>query len=201
MREPSLPSSPAAMRNKAPILERLLALLPKTGRFLEIASGDGQHIAHFAAAFPEMEFFPSDVDQNALAITRARCAGVKNVREPLELDARDPSYALAASPDFIYAANMIHISEPSAAMGLLKGAALALPAGGLLITYGPYRFPNEPLAPSNLEFEKHLKGLDPRYGIRALDELEAMLEGTRLSYRERFVMPANNHLLVFEQGE
>lgn len=196
-----LPSSPAAMRNKEPILERLIELIPPRGRFLEIASGDGQHIAHFAQAFSEVEFIPSDIESSAIAIIKARCAHLPNVREPLVLDARDPSYALASAPEIIYSANMIHISEMSATMGLLRGAALALPAGGLLITYGPYRFPGEALAPSNIEFERYLKGLDPRYGIRGLDELEEILEGSRLRFRERFAMPANNHLLVFEQGE
>lgn len=196
----SLPTSPAAMRNKGPIRDRLLEILPRKGRFLELASGDGQHIAHFAEAFPEIEFIPSDLDPNALPTIRMRSKGMPNVREPIALDARDPAYAIPHAPDFIYAANMIHISEMSATVGLLRGAALALPEGGLLITYGPYRFANEELAPSNVEFDRYLKGLDPRYCIRSLEELEEILEGTRLRFRERFAMPANNYLLVFEQG-
>src|SRR5690554_5865490 len=139
----ALPTSPAAMRNKGPILEQLRALLPPRGRFLEIASGDGQHIAHFAEAFPEMEFFPSDLETSSLPIIKARCAGLRNVHEPVQLDARDPVYALSAAPTIIYSANMIHIAEMSAAVGLFRGAALALPEGGLLITYGPYRFKGE----------------------------------------------------------
>ena len=44
--------SPAAERNRAPILAELQRLLPRTGSMLEIASGTGQHAAHFAAALP-----------------------------------------------------------------------------------------------------------------------------------------------------
>mgnify|MGYP006278547191 FL=1 len=44
--------SPAAERNAAPILAALQRLLPPSGLLLEIASGTGQHAAHFSAGLP-----------------------------------------------------------------------------------------------------------------------------------------------------
>ena len=46
----TLPHSPAADRNKQPILAQLQHLLGERGKALEIASGTGQHAVWFAAS-------------------------------------------------------------------------------------------------------------------------------------------------------
>src|SRR6056297_943773 len=47
------PHSPAAERNREPILKVLRAWLPRSGRMLEIGSGTGQHATFFAPAMPQ----------------------------------------------------------------------------------------------------------------------------------------------------
>ena len=48
--------SPAAQRNRDPILNVLRRTLPESGLVLEIASGSGEHIVHFAANLPGLVF-------------------------------------------------------------------------------------------------------------------------------------------------
>ena len=63
---PPAHTSPAAERNKGPILAALQQLLPPTGRLLEIAAGTGQHAAHCAAGLPGWQWQPTDPSPEAL---------------------------------------------------------------------------------------------------------------------------------------
>ena len=86
MQEPAF--SPAAERNKQPILEVLRQVLPARGRALEIASGTGQHVAWFAQHLPDWTWQPTDNHVAALDNVSARMAQtpLPNLRSPLLLD-------------------------------------------------------------------------------------------------------------------
>ena len=57
-----------------------------------------------------------------------------------------------------------------------------------------------PTAESNLAFDASLRGRDPSWGIRQLDEVVAEAGTNGLALVQRHGMPANNLLLVFERG-
>lgn len=82
--------SAAAERNKGPILEVLRQLLPPRGLVLEVASGTGQHVIHFAAALPGSTWQPTERESDLLEAidARVREAGLANVRPATVLDAR-----------------------------------------------------------------------------------------------------------------
>ena len=70
-----------------PILAVLRPLAPPGTVVLEVASGSGEHAAHYAAALPAVRFHPSDPDPARRASIDAWCAAIPNVAPALALDA------------------------------------------------------------------------------------------------------------------
>lgn len=196
---PELPHSPAADRNKQPILDVLREVLPARGTALEIASGTGQHAAWFAAALPGWTWQPTDADEAALPAIAAWTAqaGLANVRPPLLLDVLAPEWPLAERFDAIYCANMLHISPWAACAALMRGCARHLAPGGTLLTYGPYLEEGVVTSPGNLAFDQSLRQRNPDWGIRRREDVEREAKGSGLALQRRVAMPSNNLLLVF----
>ena len=113
--------APAAERNREPILAVLRRVLPASGVVLEIASGTGQHVTHFAAALPGLVWQPSDPDADARASIAAWTAhaGLTNVRAPLELDVERTPWGIDAA-QAVLCINMIHISPWTATRGIIR---------------------------------------------------------------------------------
>lgn len=197
---PSLPHSPAADRNKEPILAQLQSILGERGTALEIASGTGQHVAWFAAALPAWTWQPTESDPELLPVIAERIAqsGVGNALPPVRLDVTAPEWPFTTRFDAIICANMLHIAPWRACAGLMAGAARHLAPGGNLVTYGPYLESGLATAPSNIAFDKSLRERDASWGIRQLDEVVSEAARHGLAFVQRHAMPANNLLLVFE---
>ena len=189
--------SAAAERNRAPILAVLERLLPNHGIALEIASGSGQHAAHFAAALPGWQWQPSDGDASSLASIDAWCAGLANVRPALALDVmRAPWSGVAERVDLIFCANLLHISPWPTCAALMRGAARHLAPDGLLVVYGPFIVDGVETAPSNVAFDADLRARNPAWGLRRLDDVANEAEAAGLGLREHSAMPANNRMVV-----
>ncbi len=192
--------APATDRNRDAILTHLRVLFRDVASVLEIASGTGQHAAYFGEALPHLRWHPSDVDPENLASIDAwaREHAVANVARAVRLDTTEPAWPVA-SADAIFCANMIHISPFASCLGLLDGAQRTLPHGGPLVLYGPYRIGGAHTAPSNAAFDASLKKRDARWGVRDLETVREEASTRGLTLRERFEMPANNQLVVFEK--
>ncbi|HLV68588.1 MAG TPA: DUF938 domain-containing protein [Polyangiaceae bacterium] len=197
-----LPIWPAAERNKQPIAVVLVPLLSaRSGVFLEVASGTGQHIVHFAALLPRFTFVPSDCEPEHLETLRRRveAAALPNLSAPVELDAMWESWPLSRA-DVVYNANMMHIAPLEAARGLLRGASRLLPPGGLLVTYGPYTVSGKHVSESNVRFDESLRARNPAWGVRDVEELGALAQPHGLFVADRIAMPANNFTLVWKKA-
>jgi hypothetical protein len=192
--------APATLRNRGFILDVLRDVLPTTGVILEIASGSGEHVVHFARNLPSLVFQPSDPEPEALLSVAAwvKAAQVTNVRAPIVLDASQPPWPIA-SADGIICINMIHISPWDATIGLIRGAASILPPGSSLYLYGPYKRKGFATAPSNEAFDRNLRGRNPTWGLRDLEDVVAIAQSVGFSVPTVTEMPANNLSVVFRR--
>ena len=190
--------APAAARNRDAILAVLRRHLPSGGPVLEIASGSGEHVAHFAAALPGCVFQPSDPDAGRRASIDAWTAetGLGNIRRALALDATAEAWAVPEM-DAVLCLNMIHIAPWRAARGLVRNAGSLLKHDGMLFLYGPFKRDGAHTAPSNAAFDLDLRGRNPEWGIRDLEAVAAEAAAAGFGAPEAVSMPANNLSVIF----
>ena len=194
----NLPFSAAAERNRGPILDVLRQVLPAQAVVLEVASGSGQHAAHFAAAQAGWTWQPTEADAAALPAIGARCALLANVREPLRLDVLATPWPPALGRyDAIYCANLLHIAPWPTCAALMAGAAAHLEPGGALVLYGPYFVDGVAPAPGNLAFDADLRARDARWGLRRPAGPAPPAQPPRQVLEHPIEKPANNQALVF----
>lgn len=201
---------PAANRNKDPILQILKGLLPEPANsepdmsFLEIASGSGQHISHFAPHFPRIIFQPSEVNNSFFGSINyyIKNCSTKNIKPPIILDIRKDFINYGFDKDcfnFIYNANMMHISLYECTEGLFRNAGIYLLRGGYLICYGPFS-ENGVISPeSNVAFDATLRAQHPEWGLRDIVSLNEMAVKNGLLFEQQYSMPSNNKILVFKK--
>jgi len=201
--------SPAFARNHDAIWSALSRMLDKeSGDVLELGSGTGQHAAEFASRSPHLTWWPSDiVDAHLVSISAWRkFAGPANLREPQRIDLANPDWTwrgdsgsggpLAA----MMCNNVLHISPWEVSRNLIAGAGRLLRAGGHLFIYGPFKRGGRHTAPSNADFDTSLRGRNPAWGVRDIDDLATLAKDAELTLTDAVAMPANNFVLVFTRG-
>jgi cyclopropane fatty-acyl-phospholipid synthase-like methyltransferase len=196
--------SPSAARNRDPIRETFLALMPHQGTIVEIGSGTGEHAVHIAAAAPLLFWRPGDPDAASRASIAAWTAhlGLQNVDAPHAVDVTKPGWETAfGAADGVVSINMIHIAPFAAAEGLIAGASQLLKPSGRLFLYGPFSREGVQTAPSNAEFDAALKARDPGWGVRDLDrDIVPLAEKTGFALVAVVPMPANNLSVAFQKA-
>jgi hypothetical protein len=167
---------------------------------LEIASGSGEHVIHFADRFPHLHWQPSDIHPDALASIAAwrEEAALPNLREPLVINASSSDWPISRA-DAVLSINMVHISPWASALGLLNGAARLLGSGGPLILYGPWLKDDIETVPSNLTFDQDLRSRDPDWGLRRVEEFAVEAEVRGFELAQTMPMPANNLMLLLRR--
>ncbi len=192
--------APATLRNRDAILAILRDVLPTRGRILEIASGTGEHVVHFAKSLPDLVFQPSDREPRAMQSIEAwaEATRITNVLAPMVLDVSQTPWPIAAA-DGIICINMVHISPWEATLGLVRGAAAILPSQAPFYLYGPYKREGFPTTASNQAFDQDLRDRNPAWGLRTLEAVAAIAQSAGFSGPTVSEMPANNLSLVFRR--
>jgi hypothetical protein len=192
--------APATLRNRDAIAQVLGEILPSSGQILEIASGTGEHIVHFASHFPAIIWQPSDPDPTGILSIAAWAeeSRLPNIHPAIHLDARSDEWGLD-SVEAILCINMIHIAPWEAAIGLMAGAGRILTDSGFLYLYGPFREDDVNLAESNAAFDVSLKSRNPDWGLRHLSDVEVLAKEHGLVLEKRIEMPSNNLSLIFRR--
>ena len=105
-----------------------------------------------------------------------------------------------SAADAIVCINVIHISPWEATLGLMAGAGRILPAGGVLVTYGPYMRDGTHTPQSNEAFHASLRARNPHWGVRDLEKVAEVAGNEGLSLEQAVPMPANNFTLVWRKS-
>ncbi len=213
--------APSAERNKTPIGEKLTALLPQSAQVLEIASGTGQHGAHFSRLRQDIVWQYTDFNEATQDSQKAFfCDNQEQLRHPFRIDVTQDLWWQKIkwqgikrqgikrqkinrqgikNITNIYCANMIHIAPWEAAVGLAKGAGALLVSKNKFFLYGPFLF-GKKSAKSNLEFSEDLQRRNSSWGVREIDLVEKLLLENGFELDQLFNMPRDNSLLVFNKN-
>lgn len=193
--------APHADRSKGPIVDVLRRVLPDSGIALEVGSGTGQHILHFAREFPTLEWQPSDYDQVAVASVESyrRDARVRNLREPLLLEVRKRLWGHGLL-DVVVAINLVHMTSWSVCEGLFDGARRHLRPDGVLFLHGPFKQGGGFDSPDNADLDARLRAKNPDWGLRDLEAVAALGTARGLLVEQVTDMPCNEVAAVFRKS-
>ena len=162
---------PATERNRGPIGDALVEILPQQGSVLEIASGSGEHAVTFQRRFPNVLWQASDPDADHCKSINAwiehECLSAQ-MPQALQLDVLERPWPLPepvrVELKAIVAINLVHIAPWICSQSLVKQASESLPIGGRLILYGPYRRHGFHTSLSNEAFDQSLRERNTLWG-------------------------------------
>lgn len=186
-------------RNKQPIIDILSVELNGCDTVLEVGSGTGQHVVHFAAEMPRVEWQPTERRDELAALTaRIAVEAPENVRSPLLLDVRAVPWP--GPFNAVFSANTLHIMSWESVGHFFRGVGQALDERGRLCVYGPFLYADVDTTPSNVSFDLWLRGRDPNSGIREFAAVDTLAGEQDLVLVADHAMPANNRLLIWQRA-
>ncbi|MGZ5030357.1 MAG: DUF938 domain-containing protein [Methylobacter sp.] len=197
---PHKPFSQACENNKEPILQIIRPIFCQPTTVWEIGSGTGQHACYFARHLPHLEWQPTDKSENIPGIRLwQEEAKLANLKPPLALNATDAAWPCRAI-DALFTANTLHIMSWDEVQILFNRLTQYLSARALICIYGPFNYNGAYTSDSNAAFDKWLKSQNILSGIRNFEDIMSLSTASGFSLVNDIAMPANNRLLVLQNG-
>jgi hypothetical protein len=191
--------SEACERNKDVILDVLREVLADCSTVLEIGSGTGQHVVHFARHLPGLSWQPGDTLEYLPGLrTRLEAEAPENVSEPVELDVRMDPWPVAGF-DAAFSANSLHFMSFECVERFFQGVGQASHARSVLCVYGPFCYGGAFTSVSNANFDQYLQRSDPVRGIRDFEAVDKLAQAEGFELVRDVSMPANNQTLVWQR--
>ena len=197
---------PAFHRNHDPIWSAMSDFLARqTGDVLEIGSGTGQHATEFARRAPQhLNWWPSDIyDSHLKSIAAWRAhSRLENLNPPQRIDLLDPDWTWIGGWRQAACRNALH--QRAAHFALDRGAESVQPApadycaktaacSSMDRSNAAAPIPRRATRTSTLT----LRAENPEWGVRDVDDLNALAQDAGLTQAEISPMPANNLVLAF----
>ncbi len=191
--------APSALRNRAAIVEAIRDFMPMRGKALEIASGTGEHVPCYGAAFPNIMWQPSDIEQDRLQSIAAWTAdsGLGNICAPVFLNAAKGGWAAEHSgQDVIILSNLLHLISAAKAQIVIEESAKALLAGGIFLIYGPFLRGAEFASAGDQNFHESLRIKHSDIGYKSFQEIQSVMISAGLKISDPIEMPSHNLILI-----
>ncbi|KAI9240424.1 MAG: hypothetical protein BYD32DRAFT_484916 [Podila humilis] len=207
----------ATDRNKEAILEQLRPYLANSVQVLEVGSGSGQHIYHFAKEYPNVVFQPTEYDTSLFASIEAYMADFRadghnaQIKAPIELDATNAAHWAQVERagrvgkdkyDLVLTTNVFHITPWIVGQSIVRGAGVCCRPEGSLSCTGPSSdmASSTPKAMLRTQFDQTLRGRDASWGVREINDIVAVAQNeASLQLKEVLDMPSNNYMLIFQK--
>jgi len=195
----TLPFSSATERNRQPILDQLINLLPAAGTVLEIGSGTGQHAVFFTRHLSGIHWQPTDRAENLAGLKLQFAAkGNPRIYKALKLDVMKDHWP-ESTYEAAFSANTAHIMPWKAVQAMFAGVTGHLLPGARFCLYGPFNINGAYTSPGNAQFDAHLRQQEGQMGIRDMNDIESLSNNSQMDLEQKIAMPANNFLLVFRK--